>query len=258
MKRVLFVEDEAVMRSAFRRMMDWEASDFVLASIVANGAEALTYIEENPVDIVITDLKMPVMGGIELIEALNKRSFEGIILVLSNYTDFELVRTALTRGASDFMLKLSIDEEKLRKQLESAVELLNAKTKAHSDRDKERGIPSKYDLAKKEVREVLQFIHSHFAEKITLDDVAGVANMNKSHLCRLFRKETGRQIFAYINYLRMQKAASLIEAGETYIREISSSVGFDDQFHFTKLFRKQFGMPPSEYSKIVRNREEKE
>ena len=253
MTSVLFVEDESVMRAAFQKMMDWDASGFVLASTVANGAEAIAYIDANPVDIVVTDLKMPVMGGIELIEALKAMSFNGVILVLSNYTDFELVRIALTRGASDYMLKINIDGETLRKQLTAAAAILESKALAKSDSSD--GIPPEYDQYQKEVREVMQFIHTHYSEKITLDDVAGVVNMSNAHLCRLFKRQTGNNIFEYINVLRMKKAASLIEAGETYMREVASTVGIDDQFYFTRLFRKHFGMPPSEYRKTFSAKE---
>ncbi|MCL1820506.1 MAG: response regulator [Oscillospiraceae bacterium] len=236
MVNVLFVEDEAVMRSAFRKMMDWEASDFALAAAVANGAEALAYIENNPVDIVITDLKMPVMDGLELIETLQDRGFQGIILVLSNYTDFELVRTALTRGASDYMLKVNIDGDTLRKQLESAAAMLEHKNPSGRE-----------TVYKKEIRDAIQFIQAHFTERITLDDVAGAVKLNRSYLSRLFKHETGGHMFGFINDLRMKKAAELICGGDITVSEVAEAVGIDDQFYFARVFKKHFGIPPSEY-----------
>jgi len=266
MYRVLFAEDEAVMRMAFSKMMSWDDTGFQLASVVANGAEALSYIEKNKVDILITDLKMPVMDGLELIEALKKRSFRGVILVLSNYTDFELVRKALTRGAADYILKLNIDGETLLKQLRAAAVILES-GEAGIPRQKEdppapadffdpvrqpARSPGDASFAryKKEVRDALLFIHFHFAEKITLDDVAKAVNLNRNYLCRLFKQETGGSMFAYLNDLRMQKAAALIEAGDTYMRGVAAAVGIDDQFYFTRIFKKYHKVPPSKYGKL--------
>ncbi|MCL2699823.1 MAG: response regulator [Defluviitaleaceae bacterium] len=251
MYKVLFVEDEAVMRMAFHKMMDWNATEFTLASTVSNGAEALSYAAENHIDIVVTDLKMPVMDGIELIQSLRARGFSGVILVLSNYTDFELVRQALTKGAADYMLKLDIDGDTLLKQLNAAAALL--KNETGTPRDIER-----YRHCKKEVRDALVFIHQSFTEKITLDDVAKAVNLNRSYLCRLFKQETGGHMFGYLNDLRMKKAAALIEegieAGDVYIREVASAVGIDDQFYFARVFKKYHKMPPSEYVKHIKDK----
>jgi YesN/AraC family two-component response regulator len=247
MRRVLFVEDEAVMRAAFKKMIDWSESEFELAAITSNGVDALLYMSANPVDIVITDLIMPVMDGLELIDKLS--DFPGIILVLSNYSDFELVRKALTRGASDYILKINIDGNILLSQLNAAAALLDAKERLD---ELDNIVPAEYDLCKKEVRDALRFIHAHYTEKIRLDDVAGAVNLNRSYLCRIFKQETKVPIFKYINNLRMQKAAALIRGGDTYMRGISEVVGIHDQFYFTKVFKKYHKMSPTEYAKSIK------
>ncbi|MDR0219811.1 MAG: response regulator [Lachnospiraceae bacterium] len=250
MRRVLFVEDEAAMRTAFKKMIDWNESGFELAAITSNGVDALMYMSANPVDIVVTDLIMPVMDGLELIDKL--QDFTGVILVLSNYSDFELVRKALTRGASDYILKINIDGNTLLTQLNAAAALLDAKEQVD---EFDSLIPAEFDSCKKEVRDALRFIHAHYTEKIRLDDVAGAVNLNRSYLCRIFKQETQVPIFNYINNLRMQKAAALIRGGDTYMRGISEIVGIHDQFYFTKVFRKYHNMSPSEYAKSLKVKE---
>ena len=388
MYRVLFADDEPIMRIAFHKMMEEGKARFALAAAVANGAEALAYIDANPVDIVVTDLKMPVMDGLELIARLKSGGFSGAILVLSNYNDFELVRTALTRGASDYLLKQSIDAEKLMRQLNAMVRtiagsgpisampraarspnelhglyergglfrpcLLSVRRNGAAAqppmervlavleqvlgdngaflsvvaedkvllllphegeqrrvedklRQAVRGIRTYLNLRadvliappasspeqaqqygaecvrvsevppapeepavrtmeqvifahlprfatyKKEVCDALLFIHFHFAEKITLDDVARAVSLNRDYLCRLFRQETGEPMFRYINNLRMQKAARFIEEGYTYMRGVAADVGIDDQFYFARVFKKYHGVSPSEYGKRRRS-----
>ena len=106
---------------------------------------------------------------------------------------------------------------------------------------------------KKEVRGALLFIHFHFAEKISLDDVSKAVSLNSDYLCRLFKQEIGEPMFRYINDLRMRKAAQLIDEGYTYMRGVAADVGIDDQFYFARVFKKYHGISPSEYEKARRN-----
>ena len=96
--QILLVDDEPAIKIGFRQLTDWSKTPYTLCGTAGNGKEALAYLEKNPVDIIITDLKMSVMDGIGLIHALKQNNSEIPIIVLSNYSDFELVREALTAG----------------------------------------------------------------------------------------------------------------------------------------------------------------
>jgi len=111
----------------------------------------------------------------------------------------------------------------------------------------------KFASLRKEVRDAIIFIHLNYNHAITLCDVAKEVNLSKEYLCRLFKKETDLQIFRYLSILRMKRAASLItkNTGRTYVREVAAAVGIDDQFYFTRLFKKYYGISPSEYGKAV-------
>ena len=121
MYSVLIVDDEKISRVAFRNMLDWAASGFDLVGTASDGIEALSMIERFEPDIVITDLVMPRMNGIELIKKLKKMEYDGKIIVISNYQEFELVREALKLGAMDYLLKTEIKKEKLSDLLNMAV-----------------------------------------------------------------------------------------------------------------------------------------
>ena len=96
MYNLLLVDDEPLIKVAFQSAVEWGKNGFLLAATASNGQEALHIVETQHIDAVITDLKMPGMDGLALIHELKKRSFTGPILVLSNYSDFDSVRTALT------------------------------------------------------------------------------------------------------------------------------------------------------------------
>ncbi|XID92051.1 response regulator [Paenibacillaceae bacterium WGS1546] len=127
MIKVLIVDDEMIVRHAVKTLIRWDGSRFEYAGSAANGASALELVRETGADIVITDIKMPGMDGLELIKKLTEDGFGGEVLVLSNYNDFELVREALRCGAHDYMLKLTLKTESFMQTLEEMADKLDGK-----------------------------------------------------------------------------------------------------------------------------------
>lgn len=113
MFKVLIADDEQAVRIGMRSFIDWQENGFELVGEAKDGKTAFTLIQQTRPDIVITDLKMPEMDGLELIKALNKTDFHGKILVLSNYDEFDLVRNAMKAGASDYLLKVTMEPDEL-------------------------------------------------------------------------------------------------------------------------------------------------
>lgn len=94
-------------------MIDWQALHCEVIATVKDGKEAYRIFQEVHPEIVITDLKMPEMDGIELITKIKKESRNTQVIVLSNYSDFELVRDAMKAGAFDYLLKITLEKEEL-------------------------------------------------------------------------------------------------------------------------------------------------
>ncbi|MDK2968206.1 MAG: two-component system, response regulator YesN [Lacrimispora sp.] len=118
MKQVLIVDDDTIIRITLRSLIDWNALGYCIAADAINGQQALDYIRNNPVDLVITDMKMPVMDGIGLLKELNKEQPVPEVLVLSGYDDFNLVRDSFRYGACDYILKEGLTQEALISVLE--------------------------------------------------------------------------------------------------------------------------------------------
>lgn len=127
MYKVLIVDDELIVRHAVKTMIQWENSRFEYAGSCANGQSALEHIRQYRTDIVITDIKMPDMDGIQLIRQLRAEHFDGEVLVLSNYDDFVLVREALKQSAFDYMLKLSLQSDTFMRTLNEMADKLDQK-----------------------------------------------------------------------------------------------------------------------------------
>jgi len=116
--KILIVDDEAVVRIGLKSMIDWQAHGFTLVGEAKDGRHALQLFEEYHPDLIITDLKMPVLDGLELIQKVRKISASCRIIALSSYDDFNLVRQAMKLGAADYLLKLEVDPDQLIKTLD--------------------------------------------------------------------------------------------------------------------------------------------
>ncbi len=117
MYQVLIVDDEPIVKIALRSMLDWGELGFHICATASNGEEALEKAKLFHPDLIICDLKMPVLDGIGLIRAAKDMGMDWEFLVISNYEDFNSVRTALVLGAFDYILKVSISSEELASQL---------------------------------------------------------------------------------------------------------------------------------------------
>lgn len=117
MYQVLIVDDEPIVKIALRSMLDWGELGFHICATASNGKEALEKAEQFHPDLIICDLKMPVLDGIGLIKTAKDMGMDWEFLVISNYEDFNSVRTALVLGAFDYILKVNISSEELTAQL---------------------------------------------------------------------------------------------------------------------------------------------
>ena len=106
MFKVIIADDEKIVRIAMRNIIDWESHGFNIVGLAQDGSEVLNILNENGADLIITDLKMKGLNGIELIDKLKEKNFRGKILVLSNHGEYELVREAMKKGADDFEKEL--------------------------------------------------------------------------------------------------------------------------------------------------------
>lgn len=119
---VVIVDDDAIMRMSMRMMIEWESEGFPLLGEAQNGEEALELIRNEQPQIVITDMKMPVMDGVGLIRNLRQLPSTPAVVVLSSYDDYELVRESMKLGAADYLLKTDLSADKLLQALHSLQE----------------------------------------------------------------------------------------------------------------------------------------
>lgn len=109
-----------------------------------------------------------------------------------------------------------------------------------------RGTPIlKSDLIEKSIL----YMHQHIDKKINLSDLASHCGLSISHYSLIFKKRTSRTPIQYFNKLKIQKACQMLDFTDMHIKEISIYLNFEDQFYFSRVFRKEMGLPPLEYRK---------
>ena len=113
MLKVAIADDENIVRVGLKTLIDWEANKFQLVGLFKNGKEVIDYCLTGRIDILITDIKMPVMDGIELIRNIKKILPDISVVVLSSYDDFQLVSSSYKEGIFDYVLKQFIEPETL-------------------------------------------------------------------------------------------------------------------------------------------------
>ena len=127
MMRVMVVEDEEMIRKGIVMAVDWAALDCIVVGEAANGEAGLAAAERYSPNLIITDVRMPHMDGIEMMRVLRERGSTAHVIVLTAYNDFDYARSALRFGAADYLLKPYRDQEHV-----AAIERVREKAEAFS------------------------------------------------------------------------------------------------------------------------------
>lgn len=134
---VLIVEDEILVSAGLKSMVRWSDMNMVIAGEARNGKQGLEMYREIKPDLILTDIKMPVMDGLSMIAQIRKEDSQTKIIVLTGYEDFELVREAFMLGISDYILKLKMLPEEMESVIRKVYdELLLGGTQIHKNDDK--------------------------------------------------------------------------------------------------------------------------
>lgn len=135
MYKILFIDDDETIEFIVSRMKIWENSNFKITRYAKNGMEALSILEKESFDLIITDIRMPIIDGLELLEDMRKRGDKTLLVLASTYSEFEYAKRGLQNGAIDYIIK-PITEENL-KELFIRVEKLLKEKESNLEESKE-------------------------------------------------------------------------------------------------------------------------
>ncbi len=257
MYKVIVVEDEDLIRKGLIFTFKWDNYNCVIVGEAENGLEGEKLIRELEPDIVITDVKMPIVDGIKMISKFKERDFE--IIIISGYAEFEYARKALEYRVNDYLLK-PIDHKLLETKIVELTGIINNKRTIKKLKEKVKDIKD-YELINiayfndKNYKywytdKLIKYIDENLTDKITLENVAKHFKISKSKLTKEFKEETTHTFNDFLNRYRLQKAIGLMFSTDMLIYEIAQKVGYSDYKYFSGVFKNYVGYTPTEFLKV--------
>ena len=211
MYQMIVVDDEAELREGISNYFPWESLNIRVTGIFENGRTAFAYLKAHPVDIVLTDIRMPFIDGLELIEKAKAVSPSTCYVILSGYREFEYAKKGLLFGVKDYILK-----------------------------------PTKYS----QIYEVFSRITAELDHSAAAERREEYVHLNPYYLSTFFKQQTGEKFSDYVQRVKMEVATSLLERGSQNVKEVAEAVGYTNPNSFTRAFRQYYQCNPKDYRRM--------
>lgn len=267
MLSVIIIDDEEWVRFLINGLVPWDKLGMRVVGEATNGSEGLELCRKLKPDIVLTDIRMPAMDGLALLERLKEESPEVKVVIISGYDEFSYAKKAVKSGAFDYVLK-PVDEDelleilkktkeqiqKVKKEKDQVVKLKKEIVKLRnglSETSEEEMLEIAAQVEHQAVQKALNYIHEAYNTDLTLENIAERVYMNANYFSELFKQETGKGFVEYVKEIRMKKAIELLALPKLKIAEIADMVGYGDSNYFAKVFRKHTGRTPCEYREAL-------
>lgn len=246
MFKVLVVEDEAIIRKGLLFSFPFRDYQSTVIAEAENGQEGLEKIRSLRPDIVITDITMPILSGLDMIEASKELPYEAIIL--SGYNEFEYAKTAMNLDVVRYVLK-PVDREELGVAMKEAIKRIEVKRRLsileEDDLLKDFHPSSYYSQA------MVKLIQEHYSKKLQMSDCVQQLEASQTLLNKKFKEEMGTTFNEYLNRYRIQMAIEHLKKQDLPVYRIAEACGFSEYKYFSQVFHKYVGCSPSDYLKRV-------
>ncbi len=257
MYNVLIVDDESIICEGLSRIIPWKENNFNIAGFAANGREAIGKIQKDGINLVVTDIRMPVIDGLELSRLIKEYDPKIEVIILSGYSDFQYAKKAMDYEVKAYLLKPVIPAE----LLEQVTKIRNRLDK-DLDFEKEKSERNRMLIDKivgahkgnKLMDSILGYIDDHFCEDISLAQLASKFFVNAAYLGQLFKESSGMPFTEYLNKKRIDLAKQLCTMGEMKIYEIIEKSGFRNTEYFYRQFKRYEGVTFAEFREHLSKR----
>lgn len=234
MYRLVIVDDEAKIAEGIANLFPWEQLGFDVVYF-NRGTDAFTYICSNPVEVLMSDVEMPDLNGIELCRLVQDRDIK--VVFISSHQNYEYFRSAILYQVEDYLLK----------PIKSG-DIQNCFQKIREKLDRKSGVvrtvpPTYYEQI---VGQVKGYIEENYREA-SLEEAAEAVNLSPSYLSRIFKENCGFRFSDYLIRVRMEKACELLNDIRYKSYDIAYYIGYDNPKNFSRAFKAYYGKTPKEY-----------
>lgn len=250
----MIADDEMVIRRGLQSL-DWASIGISDVYTVQNGVEARELLLATPIDLVIFDIKMPGLSGLELAALVKEKSLDTAVVLLTGFSDFEYAREALRIGVYEYLLKPLRPQEimdtmsDVMRRLERKryqIQLVRKHEATLGSFNTVEQVQNRFPQTSKVMSDILNHMASHFDQAISLGSIAEEHHFSINYVSKMFKRETNYSFTEILTAIRMMNAAHQLLEG-VRVNRVSAQVGFSDQHYFAQVFRKIFGCPPSRF-----------
>ena len=257
MYKVIVAEDERLIRNYICEFINEYVDGFFVEKSFMDGRDVLEYLEQNSVHVIVTDIRMLDVSGIEVARYVYEHNLPIKVILLSGYQDFGYAQEAIDYHVQSYLTKpvdpaeLQKSLEKIKLQLDQTIKMRDESLKAVPN-----GPNDSHPGEQVMIERALSYMNQHYNEDISLKVVADVVYLSEDYFGRLFKKNTGSNFSSYLLSLRMQKAIELLKTGRFTVKEVSERVGYKSTNYFIKVFREYTGHTPKKYPRYLEEPDE--
>lgn len=244
MYRVALIDDEKIIVDGLTRVIKWADYNCEVVGAAYDAAGGAALIRRLKPHIVFTDIKMPDQDGLTMLAGLKSEFPVMQIAVLTGYRDFNYAQEAIKLGVTRFLLKPSKMDE-LHEALSAMKERLDKLPPDAAAGEDEPCLDR--HAGSFIVNQATAYIEEHYAQKLTLQEVADKCYVSQWHLSKLINKYTGNTFYELLNNVRIEKAKALLNDPKLKIGDIVDMVGYSDAAHFSRVFKRIVGVSANEY-----------
>lgn len=268
MKRILIVEDELIERMVLKKTIEKRYGENCEVLEAENGKIALEIFDKTDIQIVILDIEMPVIKGIQVAEIMRSKKQGFCIIFLTAYDKFEYAKKAIAVRAMEYLLK-PYSERELLSVVDEAIHLSEKYEKKHMETGDDEETED-IDLSLMEeynqvlpledgteeislgrlnvlVSMVEEYIRKNYMNDISMQDAARAINYSDAYFSKMFKQQFGLNFTAYLAEYRIEEAKKLLRQPTVSVKDVGTQVGYPDSNYFARVFRRMNGVSPSEY-----------
>lgn len=244
MYSVLLVEDDPTIRFIYKKMKEWNMLGFEIEKEAEHGKGALEALDEKKYDLVFTDVRMPVMNGIELVEKMNEKNYDNYVVIASYYDEFEYVRQGLRLGVTDYLIKPIPNAELVRC-------LTNIREKLDEGNERSRVYnmfkACGLDVSQQFVRNLAECYEKKMNKEYSLNELAKQFELSRDYFSKIFKSKTGLNYHQFATQYKMEQAKYMLKKENYKIYEISELLGYKTVDYFGKKFKEYTKMTPMQF-----------
>lgn len=239
MYRVVLVDDERLIVEGLSKVVKWADYGCEVVGTAENATAGAGLIRALHPQILFTDIRMPGDNGLTMLAGLRSEFPEMQVVVLTGYRDFSYAQEAIRLGVARFLLKPS--------KMDEINEALTYITDRLKKSDPETAESSNSSAGSFLVKQAMAYLQQHYAEKLTLQDVADACYVSQWHLSKLLNRYAGKNFYEILNSIRIEEAKKLLSDPSLRIGDIGEMVGYTDTAHFARIFKKLTDMSANEF-----------